>query len=94
MRGADNEARKRRLFDDTGKPLNVNEAGVDFRYDDSEEDNLKLELLLQKVNEKVVERDMCASKKACCSFDGSLLAALGLVSTRGGRAAALRARHH
>ena len=30
------ERRPRRLFDDKGRPLNVNEAGIEFDYDDSD----------------------------------------------------------
>ena len=34
----------RRLFDDQGRALNMNEANVDFRYDDSEAGNLRIEV--------------------------------------------------
>ncbi len=36
--------RPRRLFDDNGRPLNVNEANVDFHYDDNDDSNLVIEL--------------------------------------------------
>ncbi len=80
----------RRLFDDAGKPFN--ETRVDFRYDDSQEDNLKL--LLQRVKQEVVRREINVLVRDKKSFDRCLLAAPGLVSAWGGRAAALRARHH
>ena len=45
----DKKAKSRRLFDDHGKPLNVNQANVDFHYDDSDDLFLKVELFLYKV---------------------------------------------
>lgn len=36
--------KKRRLFDDKGKPLNVNEANIDFHYDDSDDKHIRIEL--------------------------------------------------
>ena len=40
---------ERRLFDDNGKALNVNQAEVDFKYDDSHPSDLVVELMLFKV---------------------------------------------
>lgn len=36
--------KERRSFDEKGKALNINEANVDFRYDDSDDKNLRIEI--------------------------------------------------
>ena len=38
----------KRLFDDRGRPLNVNEAGVDFHYDDGDDAVIVVEIFLYK----------------------------------------------
>ena len=41
-------SRQRRLFDDNGLPLNVNEAKIEFSYNDSDSETLVVELKLWK----------------------------------------------
>lgn len=40
--------KSKRLFDDHGKPLNINEANIDFFYDDSDDSVLRVELKIFK----------------------------------------------
>ena len=42
------EPRPRRLFDNQGKAMNVNEANIDFHYDDHDSVNLRIELMTYK----------------------------------------------
>ena len=53
FREDDLKARKRRevrrYFDDNERPLNINQAGIDFLYCDEDPENLTLELLIFKV---------------------------------------------
>ena len=40
--------RPRRFFDDNGKALNINEANVDFHYNDSDAMNLVIEIMVYR----------------------------------------------
>ena len=40
--------RPRRFFDSNGKALNINEANVDFHYDDSDDANLVIEIMIYR----------------------------------------------
>ena len=48
------ERRPRRLFDDNGRPLNVNEAGIEFNYDDSDPGRPLVFFVLQTCSASIV----------------------------------------
>ena len=48
-----------RFFDDKGKPLNINEAKIDFFYDDSDDYDIKIEIMTYRHMEtSLIELDV------------------------------------
>ena len=60
--------RPRRFFDNNGKALNINEANVDFHYDDSDDTNLVIEIMVYRyMDSTLINLDVQPTYLRCVS---------------------------